>query len=192
MERGELPGIGAAQLAAAGALVGLQLSVRFYPAAGRLRDGAQVRLSEAFQLAIAGGGWNVRLEAPVGGAGDGRAFDIVLSDPTRGIRIAVELFSRVRDLQAQWRPVARKLQDAGISRAVLVLLASHANREAVREAGAVLRNQLPLNTRQILHALGHGRDPGANGLVFLSAAHGPRRPERPPGPPTGARTCERL
>jgi len=61
-----------------------------------------------------------------------------------------------------------KQRDSGVSSMVLVVAATHANRRAVAEAGSVLRAAFPLGTRAILAALRSGRDPGGNGLVFLS------------------------
>jgi hypothetical protein len=57
-----------------------------------------------------------------------------------------------------------------VDRLVMLLLASKANREAVREGGVILRDQFPLGTRRILEALRSGRDPGGNGIVFLSGS----------------------
>lgn len=169
LERCELAKAAVVDLAAYGAVVGLQLRVQFFPIAGRVRDRAQIALLETFRAAVAPGGWQARLEDPSGQAGDLRAFDAVLSKPGVRVRIGVEAFSRLRDVQAQTRRITVKQRDANVDRLVMLLLASKANREAVREGGVILRDQFPLGTRRILEALRSGRDPGGNGIVFLSA-----------------------
>jgi len=48
----------------------------------------------------------------------------------------------------------------------IVVPVTHANRRAIREAGAYLAEGCPLGTRR-LSALAAGRDPGGNGIVLL-------------------------
>jgi transcriptional regulator with XRE-family HTH domain len=167
LERCELPNAAVVDLAAYGAVVGLHLGIQFYPAPGRIRDRAQLTLLARFRAVIAPGMWQARIEDPIGQAGDLRAFDMVLTRAGLRVRIGVEAFSRLRDVQAQTRRITLKQRDASMDRLVMLLLASKANRQAVQEAGAVLRDQFPLVTRQVLAALTSGRDPGANGIVFL-------------------------
>ena len=119
----------------------------------------------AYQALMAEGVWAPATEVPVGDARDLRAIDLVL---TRGdIRIAHEFISRMRDAQAQSRPLLVKAQAIGARRLILVIAATHANRRAVSEAGAAIRASFPLGTRAILDALRAGRDPGANGIVLI-------------------------
>jgi hypothetical protein len=152
-------------LAAHAAAVGLRLSTHLYPAGGRLRDARQVDMIGRYRAIVAPGGWSVDLEVPVGPSGDLRAFDLVLSRAS--VRIAHEFVSRVRDVQAQIRPLMRKQQDSRVARLVLVVAATNANRRAITEAGTALRDVFPVGTRSVLAALRSGRDPGANGLVLL-------------------------
>jgi len=153
------------QLAAHAAAVGLKLSTQLYPAGGRLRDARQLQMINDYRAVMAPGGWAMALEAPIGVHPDLRAFDLVL---TRGsVRVAHEFISRVRDVQAQIRPLLRKQRDAGVARLVLVVAGTHANRRAIAEAGAAIREVFPLQSRHLLSALRAGRDPGGNGLVFV-------------------------
>ena len=152
-------------LALVAACVGLSFSGRFFPAAGRLRDAAQLSMINRYRELAAPGRWITRLEAPVGLPGDQRAFDLLLF---RGeLRIMHEFISRLRDVQAQIRRLSVKQADASEARLVLVIAATHANRRAVAEAGGALRDSFPLSTRAVLAALRAGTDPGGNGIVFL-------------------------
>jgi hypothetical protein len=118
-----------------------------------------------YRKRVAPGGWAVMLEAPAGAAGDLRAFDLVLSRGT--VRIGHEFISRLRDVQAQLRPIHLKQRDSGINRVVLVLAATNANRRAADEAGTALLEAFPLSTKAVFGALVVGRDPGASGIVWL-------------------------
>ncbi len=151
-------------LATQAVAVGLRLSTKLYPVGGSLRDANQLTMINRYREVVAPGGWAIKLEAPVGGTGDLRAFDLVLSRPP--IYVAHEFVSRLRDVQAQIRPLIRKQHDSGIQRLVLVVAATHANRRAVAEAGLILGEAFPLGTRTVLAALRAGRAPAANGLVF--------------------------
>ena len=168
VERNAARGLRLEDLAAHAAAVGLRLSSHLYPGAGRLRDGRQLEMINLYRELVTPGGWSIALEAPVGGRGDLRAFDMVLSRSS--VHIAHEFLSRMRDVQAQMRPLLRKQYDSGIARLVLVVAGTHANRRAVAEAGTAIRDAFPLGSKAVLAALRAGRDPGQNGLVFLVAA----------------------
>ncbi len=154
-----------ADLAAHAAAVGLKLTTHLYPAGGRLRDARQLDMISRYRAIVARGEWSVELEVPIGPIGDLRAFDMVLSRAS--VRIAHEFVSRVRDVQAQIRPLVRKQHDSRVARLVLVVAATNANRRAIAEAGTALRDVFPLGTRAVLASLRSARDPGANGLVLL-------------------------
>jgi hypothetical protein len=158
-------------VAAYGALVGLRLSAKLYLDGSGLRDGHQLRMMNTYRGLVAPGAWASAMEVPVGGSGDLRAVDYVLA---RGeLRIGHEFISRIRDVQAQARRLLLKKRDANLTRLVLVVADTHANRRAVAEAGQVLRDAFPLGTRQVLDALRRGEDPGGDGIVFLRVV--PRR-----------------
>ena len=81
--------------------------------------------------------------------------------------LALELWTRLADWQAQSRSALLKHRDLGTDRLIVVLRDTRANREALRQAGAASQASFPLGTRAILRALGDGRDPGGNGIAFL-------------------------
>lgn len=164
IERGEDLQVATSDLARLAAVVGRQLWMRIYPAPGALRDAPQLGLEAAFLEEIGPGAWHVILESDVGIIGDLRAFDVEL----RGaVRIGVEFITRLRDVQAQIRPIIQKQRDSGVDRVVVVLKDTHANRRAVREAKAALAAAFPMGGRALMAALREGRDPGGNGILFV-------------------------
>ena len=110
-----------------------------------------------------------RDDEPVVGAvapDDARSFDVMVG--TRPSAAAVEAITRLRDVQAQVRPLQAKLESAsGAAALILLVNATHANRRALHEAGEGLRAAFPSGTRAILAALGAGRVPNASGIVLL-------------------------
>ncbi len=163
LERAVPPDVGLAHLVRHAAAVGMVLRVDLFPAGAPIRDAGQLKVLNRLQP-------HVRppfvwlLEMPVG-PNDLRAFDAAAVMP--GCRIGFEVWSRVRDAQAQARSSQRKKVDARMDRLVLVFGETAANRSAVRAAGEAVRRAFPLTTRQVLSALREGRDPGADGLVFV-------------------------
>jgi len=79
----------------------------------------------------------------------------------------VEVMTRLADVQAQVRAARRKQRDLGAERLILVIGGTTANRRALTDAGAVLRDAFELDTRTTLQALAAGIDPGADGIVLL-------------------------
>ncbi len=163
-ERGRARRLAGRALARHGAAVGLKLSIKLWPIGGGVRDAAQARYVAAF-VARVGRAWTVRLEAPMPIAGDLRAVDVVLLSGT--VRIAVEVITRLADLQAQVRAAQLKARDIDATRLVLVVAGTNANRAALRTLRPALVNSFDLDTRRILAELVAGRDPGRDGIVLL-------------------------
>jgi transcriptional regulator with XRE-family HTH domain len=118
LERGEIEGVGLADLLRHGAVIGLRLSARFYPAGGGLRDQAQLALLQRLRAHI-GDRFRWQLEAPINLPGDLRAFDALLIGPAASI--AVEAITRLHDTQAQLRAATLKQRDGGVRRLSIVL-----------------------------------------------------------------------
>ena len=168
VEQGSLANVGIADLTRHGAALGLRLSARFYPVGGGLRDAAQIDLLRRLRARIgAGARWSWQLEAPIPIPGDLRAFDALLTSRDGAIRVAVEAITRLRDAQAQLREATRKQRDGGATRLVILLKASHHNREALSGAAELLATAFPLSTRATLKALEAGEDPGDNGIALM-------------------------
>jgi transcriptional regulator with XRE-family HTH domain len=164
VELGLLRDLAISDVARHGAAVGLRLHARFYPTGVGLRDAAQLDLLRRFRARI-GDAWSWQLEAPLNIPGDMRAFDLLLT--RAGGSVAVEAMTRLRDAQAQLREATRKQRDGQVSRLVVLLAATHHNREALASAADVLAMAFPLATRATLAALANGEVPGQNGVVLL-------------------------
>lgn len=147
------------------ACVGLDLSVRGYPAGRGVRDDAQLGLIERIRLVVAAS-WVWRTEVPIPIAGDPRAWDVVLRGP--GGAIGIEAETRLRDIQAVDRRVMLKLRDSGLDRAIILVAGTRTNRSTLRAVGSGLLANYPVSSRQALDALATGRDPGGNAIVVLA------------------------
>ncbi len=93
------------------AVVGLVARVALYPAGRAVRDARQLGLEQRFRSAISAA-WACGAEVPLPILGDLRAVDLVISRP--GCRIAVEVITRLGDVQAQLRAALLKQRDGGI------------------------------------------------------------------------------
>lgn len=168
IERGQRESASHLELTSFGAVVGLRYSGRFFVGAARLRDATQLAMLNSFRSWTARQGWTSRTEEPLPITGDLRAFDLVLR--RNEARVACEFVSRIRDGQAQIRPLLQKQRDAGVGTLVLVVRDTAENRRSVRDIGPLLHDLFPLQPRAILSAMREGRDPGANGVVFWREA----------------------
>ncbi|MGI8929213.1 MAG: helix-turn-helix domain-containing protein [Candidatus Limnocylindrales bacterium] len=147
-----------------GAVVGLRGSFKYYPVGGAIRDAAQARYIARFLERI-GHAWQVKLEVPVPIPGDLRAVDVMLLGA--GCRIAVEVITRLRDLQAQIRAAQLKQRDLGADRLIIVIAGTHANRAAMASGRTTLLATFELDTRRVLAALATGDDPGRDSFIVL-------------------------
>jgi transcriptional regulator with XRE-family HTH domain len=153
------------QLARWGAVVGLDVPIRAFPAGSPLRDVAQLKLIARARTAI-GGRWTWRTEVPVSSDPlDRRAVDAVLQGAAG--RVGLEVISRLTDAQGQVRAILLKQQASGIDRMILVLAETRHNRAALAAAGPTVMPAFPLTTRGVLGALRAGRIPEANGVILI-------------------------
>jgi transcriptional regulator with XRE-family HTH domain len=151
------------QLARQAAVLGLKLSMRLYPVGAPIRDAAQLKYINRLVARI-GGGWSVALDVPIPLSGDLRAIDVVL----RGVcTVAVEVITRLRDIQAELRAAQLKRRDLGADRLIIVLAGTHTNRAALNEARLSLSAAFELDTKRVLAALAAGKDPGRDAIVVL-------------------------
>jgi transcriptional regulator with XRE-family HTH domain len=166
-EHGHLGRVLLEDLGAWCAVVGLDLALRAYPAGDPIRDRAQLALLERLRARIhAELRW--RTEVPLPGDGDLRAWDAEIRgrDP-RPWRARVEAETNVTDGQALERRLTLKDRDDPDGHLILLLSDTRANRAAIRVLRDGLRELLPLGTREIMTALGAGRDPEGSGVVIL-------------------------
>ena len=163
-ERGAAPNVSVASLWEHAAAVGLRVSLTMFPGAAGVRDVAQLRCTHRF-LARVSAAFRQELEAVIPLPGDLRAVDLVLRAP--GCLIAVEVITRLSDIQAQLRSARLKARDIGATRLVIVVAATHANRRALDEARPTLIGAWDLDTRRVLAALGTGRQPERDAIILV-------------------------
>jgi transcriptional regulator with XRE-family HTH domain len=144
------------------AVLGMELSVGIHQLGAPARDIAHAQLLDRFAARLHPS-IQFATEWPLPIPGDLRALDGLIQAP---FRCLVEAETRASDAQAIERKVRLKQRDAGVERAILLLKDSRANR-AFLAANPGLRRSFPLGTRAVLAALAAGRDPGADGIVFL-------------------------
>jgi hypothetical protein len=165
-ESGQNEALSVVQLSQLLACVGLQLSLRAYPAGRGIRDDAQAAVLERFASLVVPP-WSWATEVPMPIPGDLRAWDGVL----RGTcRIGVDVETRVRDVQALDRRVMLKLRDSGLDRAIVVLPNTRSNRAMLASTAESLRSNYPIPGRVALRAIRQGMDPGGNAIIVLPPA----------------------
>jgi transcriptional regulator with XRE-family HTH domain len=164
IERAEHPSASVVQLARIGSVVGLDIHVRFFPGASRLRDAAHIALLERFRVRLSPH-LSFRTEVPLPDPGDQRAWDgMVLG---AGDPAGVEAETRLSDIQALERRIALKARDGRVRRVILVVAGTRGNRLAMREAAQSLQIAFPVPGRVALQALAQGHDPGGSAIVVL-------------------------
>src|SRR5699024_10756205 len=97
--------------------------------------------------------------------GDLRAADARARIPD--CSVAVELWTRLADWEAQSRGALLKQRDLEADRLLVVLRDTRTNREALRLAGSAALASFPVAPRAAQRALAEGRDPGGNAVIFL-------------------------
>jgi transcriptional regulator with XRE-family HTH domain len=164
IERGEVPGAAVALYARLFAVLGMRLSARPYPDGDPLRDTASARLLRRFQghrhpTVV------MRTEVRLGREGDLRAWDAQLATAVGTCKVEAETV--LYDLQAQVRRLTLKMDDDGADVVILLVAGTHRNRRVLREFRDLIRNQFPLDTRNIMASLRAGRLPDQSGVVVL-------------------------
>jgi transcriptional regulator with XRE-family HTH domain len=163
-ERGELSDTSLELMTAACAVVGLDLSVRAYPAASRLRDRAQIALLDRLRQQLSPSlRW--RTEVPLRIPGDLRAWDAEIAGAAWRLKVDAE--TALTDTQSLERRLALKARDDPDGHLLLLVADTRRNREAVPVLRTAMGGLLPLDPRAMLAALRDGRDPGGSGIVML-------------------------
>ncbi len=164
IERGLTRGLTIEQATVLLGEVGLDLSVRAFPAGEPIRDAGHVALIQRFRVRLHPS-VRVRTEVPFPKPGDLRAWDILLVGPEW--RHGYEAETRPRDRQALERRLALKARDGDVDGVSLLLADSRHNRDFVRVHGPVLRDRFPVPGRRALEMLAEGKDPGAGSVILL-------------------------
>ena len=162
MERLSVPELGAWF-----AVLGLDLTVRRYPAGDPMRDRAQLALLERLRGRIAPSiRWRTEVPLPI--EGDLRAWDAeIRGREPRPWRARVEAETRIADGQALERNLALRLRDDPGGHLILLVSDTRTNRRALAALGPDLQEMLPVTSRDILRALVAGREPLGSGIVML-------------------------
>lgn len=146
------------------AAVGLKPWLKLFPLGRRLLDAPQLDLLARFRARLHPA-WTWETEVPMPIAADLRSADCRITIP--GCSILVEAYTRLSDWQAQSAAAARKKRDLGADRLILLVAATHANRDAAAGAARVSDGSFPLRTKTVFAALAAGRDPGADAIAFI-------------------------
>ena len=164
IERAVLPSVTLEQLCRIGAVLGLDLSIKFYPGGQPLRDQGQMGLLERFRRQV-GRPIRCRTEVAVPIEGDKRAWDMWIDSGSRAAGVEAE--TKLRDCQAVQRRIALKARDSHLAVTILVVADTHANRAAVRAAAESLAEMFPVPARVALRELRAGRIPTGSALILL-------------------------
>jgi transcriptional regulator with XRE-family HTH domain len=148
------------------AVLGLDLAARVYPGGRPIRDAAH---AERLQRLLAHVGPPLRFvtDVPLSRTTDHpeqRAWDAVLFQD--GGITAVELETRLHDVQALTRRIHLKQRDDAPDRLLVVVANTRANRRVVDEFGSLFADWPRLRTAAVLKRLRSGQHP-ATGLILL-------------------------
>ena len=170
VERGLAPRSSLTHLVQIGAVVGLDVRIRAYPAGDAVRDAGHLRVIERLRQRLHPR-ISVRLEVPLPIAGDRRAWDAWLGGliDVAGRRndLPAEVETRIVDAQAQLRRLTVKMRDSGVETVLLVIADTPANRRAVAAAWTSISAMFPVSARAAMAALADGRYPAGSCLVFI-------------------------
>jgi transcriptional regulator with XRE-family HTH domain len=162
-ERGNPTNLRLEDIGAIAAVVGLELSIRAYPAGDPIRDVAHARLLERFRLELHPSlRWHT--EVPFPNPGDLRAWDAVTGRD--GWRAGIEAETVIDDSQAIDRKLALKRRDGAVDHVILLVADTPRNRRALAAVGSAFAD-LPLRTREVLRTLRAGEEPAASGIVII-------------------------
>jgi transcriptional regulator with XRE-family HTH domain len=150
-------------IGAIAAVVGLDLSVRVFPAGDPIRDAGHARLLERFRRELHPSlRWHT--EVPFPDNNDLRAWDAVTG--RADWRAGVEAETVIEDTQALDRKLALKMRDGAVDHLILLVADTPRNRRALAATTAAFAD-LPLRARELLRSLRAGEEPRASGIVVL-------------------------
>ena len=146
-------------------VIGLEASIRLFPAGTPVRDAGHLALLARFEDLLAFG-VTMRREVPLTIKGDQRAWDALVADARSCAFVEAE--TRLGDIQALNRRVELKLRDDPRSTIVILVVArTRHNLQVLREYREALRAIFPLDGAAIARSLRAGRVPLASGIIVL-------------------------
>ena len=164
IERRRAPWATVDRLARAGAVVGLDLSVRFYPAGPPIRDKGQTAVAARLH-AIVHPALRWRSEVGVSPERPLQAWDGSLDGADGFARVEIE--SRIRDGQALLRRIEIKKRDGNVEIVILVVADTRANRAALKAFEPLFSAAFPCPSGEVRRALRNGRIPKASGILLV-------------------------
>ena len=165
IERGLVARVSIYDLARLHAVVGLELSMKSYPAGQPVRDAAQVALLDDFRRCLDRSiHWAIEVPCPSQATS---GLDALLRGD--GWRYGVEGETAPRDVQSVVRRLQLKVRDGRVDGVMLVLRHTVQSRRFVSEAGDSIRAAFPVDGVRALELLQAGVDPGGSALVVLPA-----------------------
>jgi transcriptional regulator with XRE-family HTH domain len=166
IENGQVPKLTILEVDRIASVLGLAPSIRLYPAGPAVRDAGQLLRLQAF-LDDVRPPLSYRIEVPLpprDDRTDQRAWDAVLYGG--GVRTAIELEMRLRDVQALLRRIDLKRRDDPTESFVLLVADTRNNRRVLAEF-ANLFADLPRLRPSVVHsALASGSHP-ATGILLI-------------------------
>jgi transcriptional regulator with XRE-family HTH domain len=164
VERAEIPSVSVLALSRFGAILGLDLSMRFFPGGQPLRDRSQLALIPLFRSHLhASLRWASEVPFPI--PGDRRAWDGMVSGPDW--RYGVEFESAPSDAQAITRRCQLKVRDGQVDGVLLVVPDTQRGRAFVQTMSAVAGDTFPVASRDALSRLRRGQDPGGSAIIIV-------------------------
>jgi transcriptional regulator with XRE-family HTH domain len=162
-ERGMATALNVEEIAAVGAVVGLDIRLRAFPAGDPIRDAGQQRLLERLRR-ILHPSLTWRTEVPLPDDFERRAWDAMIG--ATAWRIAVDAETVLADVQAVERRFNLKAADTGLDLVLLLVADTRRNRRALAAAPTAFGG-LDRNARPILSALRRGARPRGSAILLL-------------------------
>ncbi len=148
-----------------GSMLGLDVMVKSYPGGRILRDAPQLGVLSRFRDRL-DGEWRWRQEVLVA-HDEQRAWDAYIKHAGTRAEFVVEAETRIHDVQALLRRIARKREASGNVRVVLLVAGTHNNRQAIELARDAFAAEFPGSMRSCMRALADGRVPEQDTVVIL-------------------------
>ena len=165
LERGALVAPSIDLICAVARVLGMEASLRLFPAGVPVRDAPHLALLARFE-ALLGVVLRMLREVPLPISGDRRAWDAAITDDVSMAFSEAE--THLGDMQALERRIALKLRDDPRSAVVILLVArTRHNLEVLREHRESMRGTFPLDGAAIAKHLRAGRIPPASGIIVV-------------------------
>lgn len=166
IERGLIDHVSVRDLARLHAVVGLELSLKAYPAGEPIRDVAHAALLGQLRAQLHRSLlWSI--EVPLPAPGDRRSWDALIRGSSW--RYGVEAETAPRDAQAMSRRLALKQRDGDVDGVILLLRSTVQTRRFLRETRQLLSDAFPVDGLRALELMRAGVNPGGSSVIVLSS-----------------------